>query len=61
MGRADAEAAVAALGGKAGSSVTKATDFVVVGKDPGSKLAKAKSMKKTILDEKAFLELIKKR
>ncbi|MFY9605651.1 MAG: NAD-dependent DNA ligase LigA [Thermoplasmata archaeon] len=61
MGRADAEAAVAALGGKASPSVTKATDFVVVGKDPGSKLAKAKSMKKTILDEKAFLELIKKR
>ncbi|MBU0623299.1 MAG: NAD-dependent DNA ligase LigA, partial [Candidatus Thermoplasmatota archaeon] len=61
MARSEAEAAVEALGGKAGPSVTKATDYVVVGKDPGSKLAKARSMKKTILDEKAFLELIKKR
>lgn len=61
MARSEAEAAVEALGGKAGPSVTKATDYVVVGKDPGSKLAKARNMKKTILDEKAFLELIKKR
>jgi DNA ligase (NAD+) len=61
MARSEAEAAVEALGGKAGPSVTKATDYVVVGKDPGSKLAKARSMKKTILDEKAFLEMIKKR
>jgi DNA ligase (NAD+) len=61
MARSEAEAAVVSLGGKVGPSVTKATDYVVVGKDPGSKLAKAKNMKKTILDEKAFLELIKKR
>jgi DNA ligase (NAD+) len=61
MARSEAEAAVEALGGKAGPSVTKATDYVVAGKDPGSKLAKARNMKKTILDEKAFLELIKKR
>jgi DNA ligase (NAD+) len=61
MARSEAEAAVEALGGKAGPSITKATDYVVVGKDPGSKLAKARNMKKTILDEKAFLELIKKR
>ena len=61
MARSEAEAAVEALGGKVGPSVTKATDYVVVGKDPGSKLAKARNMKKTILDEKAFLELIKKR
>jgi len=60
MARSEAEAAVEALGGKVGPSVTKATDYVVVGKDPGSKLAKARNMKKTILDEKAFLELIKK-
>jgi DNA ligase (NAD+) len=60
MARSQAEAAVEALGGKAGQSVNKATDYVVVGEDPGSKLAKAKKMKKTILDEKAFLELIRK-
>ncbi len=61
MARSEAEAAVEALGGKAGQSVTKATDYVVAGRDPGSKLERARSMKKTILDEKAFLELIKKR
>ena len=61
MSRGDAEAAVVSLGGRAGSSVTKATDYVVVGKDPGSKFEKAKAMKKTILDEKAFLDMIKKR
>jgi DNA ligase (NAD+) len=60
MTRSEAEAAVGALGGEVGPSVTKATDYVVVGKDPGSKLAKARNMKKTILDEKEFLELIKK-
>jgi len=60
MARSEAEAAVEALGGKACPSVTKSTDYVVAGKDPGSKLAKARNMKKTILDEKAFLELIKK-
>ncbi len=61
MSRGEAEAAVVLLGGKAGSTVTKATDFVVVGRDPGSKLEKAKAMKKTILDEKAFLEMVKRR
>lgn len=60
MARSEAEAAVEELGGKVGPSVTKATDYVVVGKDPGSKLTKARNMKKTILDEKAFLELIRK-
>jgi DNA ligase (NAD+) len=61
MARSEAEAAVEGLGGKVGQAVTKATDYVVVGKDPGSKLAKARNMKKPILDEEAFLELIKKR
>jgi DNA ligase (NAD+) len=60
MTRSEAEAAVEALGGKSGSSVTKSTDYVVVGKDPGSKLEKAKDMHKTILDERQFVELVKK-
>jgi len=33
----------------------------VVGKDPGSKYQKAKAMKKTILLEEQFLELVKKK
>lgn len=58
MSRSEAEAAVRALGGKCSSTVTKATDYVVVGRDPGQKLEKAKAMNKRILDEKAFLEMI---
>jgi DNA ligase (NAD+) len=59
MPRSKAEELVVSLGGKAGDTVTKATDFVVAGENPGSKLAKAKSLGKTILDEKAFLEMTK--
>lgn len=61
MSRSEAEALVESLGGKAGSSVTKATDYVVVGENPGSKLDKARSMGKAIIDEKQFLELVKRR
>ncbi|MGQ9587494.1 MAG: NAD-dependent DNA ligase LigA [Thermoplasmata archaeon] len=61
MSRPEAEALVESLGGKAASSVTKATDYVVVGENPGSKLAKAKSMNKVIIDEKKFLDMVKKR
>jgi DNA ligase (NAD+) len=56
--REDAEGLVAAHGGKAGSSVSKKTSYVVVGADPGSKLEKAKSLKVTILNEAQFDELI---
>jgi DNA ligase (NAD+) len=60
MSRSEAEELVVSLGGKAGDSVTKATDFVVIGENPGSKLAKAKSMGKTIIDEKTFRDMTKK-
>ncbi len=60
MSRPDAQALVESLGGKVGSSMTKATDYVVAGENPGSKLAKAKSMGKTVLDEEAFLKLVGK-
>ena len=61
MTRSEAEKLVESMGGKIASGVTKATDYVVVGENPGSKLAKGKSLKKTILDEKAFLEMIKQK
>ena len=60
MSRADAGALVESLGGRVGSSVTKATDYVVVGQDPGSKAEKAKKLGKTVLDEDAFLKLVGK-
>jgi DNA ligase (NAD+) len=61
MTRSEAEKIVESLGGRISSGVTKATDYVVVGENPGSKLAKAKSLNKTIIDEKEFLSLIKRK
>jgi DNA ligase (NAD+) len=55
--REEAEALVADQGGKAGSSVSKKTNYVVVGEDPGSKFDKAKSLGVTILDEAGFEKL----
>jgi len=45
------------LGGRVSSSVSKKTDFVVVGKDPGSKYDKALELKVKILDEDEFKKL----
>jgi DNA ligase (NAD+) len=56
--REDAGALVVEHGGKLSSSVSKKTDYVVVGADPGSKHDKAKSLGVTILDESAFEKLL---
>ena len=56
--REEAEALVASHGGKAGSSVSKKTSYVVVGADPGSKFEKAKTLKVPILDEAQFDKLL---
>ena len=50
--------AITAHGGKPSSSVSKKTDYVLVGSDPGSKLAKAQELGVTIIDEARFLELL---
>ncbi len=49
---------ITAHGGKPSSSVSKKTDYVLVGSDPGSKLAKAQELGVTIIDEARFLELL---
>ncbi len=59
--REDAGALVVSHGGKVVSSVSKKTDYVVVGADPGSKHEKAKSLGVPILDEAAFEKLIGKK
>ena len=50
---------ITAHGGKPSSSVSKKTDYVLVGSEPGSKLAKAEELGVTIIDEARFLELLK--
>ena len=59
--REEAEALVASHGGKAGSSVSKKTDYVIVGADPGSKFDKAKSLGVPILSETEFEKLVNSR
>jgi DNA ligase (NAD+) len=56
--REEAEALVESHGGNAASSVSKKTNYVVVGADPGSKLDKAKSLSVPILDEAQFDKLL---
>ena len=56
--REKAKEIVSALGAAATSSVSKKTDYVVAGEDPGSKYEKAKSLGVPILDEEGFLKLI---
>ena len=56
--RQEAEARVKALGGKAGSDVTRKTSYLVVGVDPGSKLAKAQNLGVKTITEEKFLKLL---
>ena len=49
---------ITAHGGKASSSVSKKTDYVLVGSDPGSKLAKAQELGVQVIDEAKFKELL---
>ncbi len=58
MSREEAQAKIRALGGKATSSVSKDTSYVLAGSDPGSKYDKAEKLGVKILDEKEFLEML---
>jgi DNA ligase (NAD+) len=56
--REDAERRILAAGGRVTSSVSRKTDFVVAGADPGSKLRKARELGVQTLDEAGFIKLI---
>ena len=58
--RTDAQQAVEAAGARLASSVSKKTSYVVVGRDPGSKLEQARALGVTILTEQEFASLIGK-
>ncbi|TXF13679.1 NAD-dependent DNA ligase LigA [Pelomicrobium methylotrophicum] len=59
MTREEAKERIEALGGKVTGSVSRHTDYVVVGTDPGSKYERAQALGIPILDEEAFLKLVR--
>jgi DNA ligase (NAD+) len=61
LSRDAAERLIKRNGGAIGSSVTKKTDYLVVGAEAGSKLAKAQALGTALLDEDGFLGLLGER
>ncbi|HEV2873520.1 MAG TPA: helix-hairpin-helix domain-containing protein, partial [Thermoleophilaceae bacterium] len=57
--RPDATARIEAAGGKVTGSVSKKTDYLVAGDDPGTKLAKAQELGTEVLDEEGLLALLR--
>lgn len=57
--REEAKDKIKAAGGQIKSGVTRDTDYVVAGSEPGSKYDKARQLGIPVLDEAAFLEMIK--
>ena len=59
MSREEAKSAIVAAGGKSTDSVSRKTGFVVAGRDPGSKLEKAERAGVPVLDEAAFIAVVR--
>ena len=60
MTRSEAEELIRKLGGEASSSVSRRTDYVVVGENPGSKLEKARQLGVKTITEEEFLRMVGK-
>ena len=58
MTREEARERIQQAGGKVTSSVSAKTDYLVVGRDPGSKLKKAEQLGVAVLDEKGLLDVL---
>ena len=58
LAREEAAERIQAAGGKVTGSVSKKTDYVVVGADPGSKYDKARELDISVLDEEGLLKLL---
>lgn len=56
--RSEIEALIRKHGGKATSSVSKSTDFVLAGENPGSKVDKARSLGIPVIDEAQFQQML---
>ena len=56
--RDEARQTIERLGGRVTGSVTRKTDYVVVGDDPGSKLDRARELGITVIDEDGLLDLL---
>jgi DNA ligase (NAD+) len=57
--REEASALIEERGGRISNSVSNKTDYLVLGSDPGSKLAKARAFEVKIIDEQQLMELLK--
>lgn len=60
LSREQATALIEGQGGKVSSSVSRKTDYVVAGEDPGSKLSRARELGVPVIDEQALLDLVKR-
>ena len=58
MSRDDAKEKIRSIGGEINESVSKKTDYIVVGENPGSKLDRAKALGIKVLEEKELLKIL---